>query len=121
MTGHDQPVPRRVVVRYRTAPDRADENQRLVEAVFAELEATRPDGLRYATFRLDDGVTFVHVASIETADGKNPLEQLAAFVAFSRTIAERCEQPPEARGATTVGTYGWLGVDRSEPPADASS
>ena len=44
-----------VVVRYRTRPERADENQALVEKVFAELAASRPDGLRYATFRLAVG------------------------------------------------------------------
>ena len=33
-----------VVVRYRTKPEHADENQRLVEAVFAELAATTPAG-----------------------------------------------------------------------------
>jgi hypothetical protein len=53
------------VVRYRVKPDRAEENQALVEAVFAELAETRPDGLRYGTILLDDGVTFVHVAQIE--------------------------------------------------------
>ena len=37
------------IVRYRTKPDRADENQALVEKVFAELDADRPAGLRYAT------------------------------------------------------------------------
>ena len=68
-----------VVVRYRPAPDRADENQALVEAVFAELAETQPDGLRYATLRLDDG-TFVHIAEIE--GDENPLATTAAFAEF---------------------------------------
>jgi hypothetical protein len=34
---------RTIVVRYETEPDRADENQRLVEEVFAELAERRPD------------------------------------------------------------------------------
>ena len=54
------------VVRYRTKPEHADENQRLVEGVFAELAATKPAGLTYATYRLADG-TFVHVARRSTA------------------------------------------------------
>ena len=40
------------MVRYKVRPDRADENVALVEAVYAELARERPDGLRYATFRL---------------------------------------------------------------------
>ena len=63
------------VVRYRTKPEHADENERLVRDVFAELAETDPDGLHYATFRLDDGVSFVHVAVL---DGEvNPLDVVA--------------------------------------------
>lgn len=32
------------VVRYQAKPDRAEENQRLIEAVFAELDELEPDG-----------------------------------------------------------------------------
>ena len=94
---------KRVVVRYKTKPDRGDENQALVENVFAELAATDPGGLRYATFRLDDRVTFVHVAEIEGDD--NPLAQTAAFAEFQREIADRCDEPPMAMDATIVGSY----------------
>ena len=95
------------VVRYTTTPERADENAALVEEVYAELAAAEPEGLRYATFRLADGVTFVHVASVETADGTNPLTSTAAFGRFSAAIAERCVEPPVATAATVVGAYGW--------------
>ena len=95
------------VVRYKTKPDRADENQALVEKVFAELNADRPDGLRYITFRLADGVTFVRVASNETPDGVNPLTTTTAFGAFQREIADRCEEGPLAMEAFVVGSYGF--------------
>ena len=94
---------KRVVVRYKTKPDRADENQRLVQGVFAELAATQPDGLRYATFRLSDGVSFVHVAEIE--GDQNPLGETAAFVEFQREIADRCDEGPAAMDAEIVGNY----------------
>ena len=51
-----------VLVRYRVKPDRADENAELVRAVYEELAAHQPPGFRYATFVLDDGVTFTHIA-----------------------------------------------------------
>lgn len=93
-----------VVVRYTPRADRADENQRLVEAVFAELAATEPDGLRYATFRLADG-TFVHIAEIE--GDENPLAATAAFAEFQKEIADRCEPGlgPDPQEATLVGSY----------------
>jgi len=52
---------KQVIVRYRVKPERAAENEELVRAVYAELQETKPAGLRYATFQLDDGVSFVHI------------------------------------------------------------
>jgi hypothetical protein len=101
------------VVRYRTKPERADENQAFIEKVFAELAAEQPDGLRYMTLRLSDGVSFVHVASIETADGSNPLATTEAFGAFQRQVADRCEEGPLAMQGAVVGSYGFpVRVDR---------
>ena len=36
------------VIRYRTKPEQADENERLIRDVFAELAEQDPDGLHYA-------------------------------------------------------------------------
>jgi hypothetical protein len=91
------------VVRYRTKPEQAEANAELVRAVFAELAAGQPAGLRYATYRLDDGVTFLHVATIEGE--ANPLLSSAAFGRFQQGIADRCEEGPIAMDATAVGSY----------------
>ena len=95
-----------VVVRYAVKPERVEENQHLIERVFEELAESDPGGIRYATFLLADGVTFVHVASIDTEDGSNPLGSIAAFAEFTRDIADRCVEPPVAQDATVVGSYG---------------
>ena len=100
---------RTIVVRYETKPDRADENQGLVEKVFAELAARGPDNFRYAAFRLEDGVSFIHVVT-ETGDGSNPisLTDIDAFAEFQREIADRCAVQPVAKGATLVGSHRFL-------------
>lgn len=92
------------VVRYRPKADRADENQRLVEEVFAELNAADPGGIRYATFKLADG-TWVHVADITTA--VNPLTGMQAFAAFTAALDDRCEEGegPNPQPAEVVGSY----------------
>jgi len=92
------------VVRYTTKPERADENAALVEKVYVELNASRPEGFHYATFRLADGVTFVHVATRE--GDANPLASSPAFAEFQSGIAERCAEPPVASDAVVVGSYG---------------
>jgi hypothetical protein len=99
---------RRLMIRYRVKPERAAENQQYVENVFRELATTRPGGLRYASFKLADGVSFVHVVSIET-EGENPLQQSAAFKAFTADIEERCDGEPVTTELTEVGSYRFFG------------
>jgi hypothetical protein len=82
------------MVRYKLKPDRVTENEELVRAVYAELHRTEPDGLRYATFQLEDGVSFVHLASTETEDGHSPLSELQAFKRFQENIDDRCDEAP---------------------------
>jgi hypothetical protein len=96
---------KRIQVRYRTHPDRAAENETLVKAVFQELKARAPKGIRYATLKLADGVTFVHTAEIDTPDGSSPLSDIAAFKAFQKDIKDRCAEPPQASEVTLVGDY----------------
>jgi len=40
------------------------EHEALIHAVFAELDQTKPAGIRYAAFKEPDGVSYVHVAHI---------------------------------------------------------
>ena len=95
---------KRVLVRYKVKADRAAENEALIKKVFEELKATSPDGIRYASFKLDDGVSFVHIASIEAAEG-NPLAATAAFKAFQEQIKDRCEEMPVAVELNEIGSY----------------
>jgi hypothetical protein len=96
---------RRVMVRYKVKPDRAAENERYIQAVFAQLERERPAGLRYASFKLDDGLGFVHVASLEAAGDDNPLLALAAFKDFVAQIRDRCDEPPVTTTLNEIGSY----------------
>jgi hypothetical protein len=89
------------VIRYRTKPEAADENQRLIENVFAELAQKQPEGLRYSTFRLDDGITFVHVVT----DEGDTLPGLSAFQEFQRDLGNRLESGPDRENATAIGGY----------------
>jgi hypothetical protein len=91
------------VIRYRTRPEQGDENERLVRAVFAELAQEAPDGLHYATFRLHDGVSFVHVAVLDGEE--NPLTSSPAFAAFQADIGERCDEGPIPAHATAIGNF----------------
>ena len=94
-----------VMVRYKVKADRAAENEALIREVFKELEANAPEGLSYASFKLEDGVSFVHVASIETEDGSNPLAATEAFQKFAGDIKERCDEPPVPVTLSEIGSF----------------
>jgi hypothetical protein len=93
------------MVRYKIKPDRAEENERYITKVFEQLKQTQPKGLRYASFKLNDGATFVHIVSIEPEASSHPLKQLETFRAFTDTIDERCEELPVTWDLEAVGTY----------------
>ncbi|HLZ02122.1 MAG TPA: hypothetical protein VKR55_08215 [Bradyrhizobium sp.] len=101
---------RRTLIRYKTKPEASDRNAELVSAVFAELKAAAPDGVRYLTLRLDDD-TFIHLVEADTEDGSTPIPKLTAFQAFQSGIRDRCAEPPLVREATIVGNYRMLGHD----------
>ena len=91
------------VIRYTTTPESADENERLVRAVYEELATEKPAGFHYATFRLDDGVTFLHLAVLEGE--VNPLTTSAAFAEFQSDIKDRLVQGPIQGDARAIGSY----------------
>jgi hypothetical protein len=96
----------KVMIRYKVKPGRTQENEQLIRAVYEELHATAPSGLRYATFRMEDGVSFVHIAANET-DGPNPLREIAAFQRFQQDVGERCVEPPVSVELHEIGSFGF--------------
>ena len=94
---------RRVMVRYRVKPDQVSANEELVRDVYAELDRARPDGFHYATFKLDDGVSFVHLATHE--GDHNPLSEIEAFGRFQAGIRDRCNEPPVVTELKEVGSF----------------
>lgn len=98
-----------VMVRYRVYPDRVAENEELVRAVYEELADSQPDGLQYATFKLPDGVSFIHLAQ---HSDPNPLPAIAAFRRFQEGIEARCEESPVVTELHEVGSYRFFGAER---------
>ena len=97
---------RRVIVRYKVKAGQAARNEELVRAVYDELHQAKPAGFRYATLKLDDGVSFIHIASTETEDGPSPLSRLEAFKRFQEGIGDRCDEAPVVTEVSVVGSYG---------------
>ncbi len=97
---------KRLVTRYAMpTAEAANENQRRIEGVFAELAAAKPDNVSYIVLRLADD-SFVHVSFHDHGDDEpNPIASTAAFAHFQENHADRREGGVDQQTATLVGSY----------------
>ena len=97
---------KRLVTRYAMgSPEAANENQRRIEGVFAELAAAKPDSVTYIVLRLADD-SFVHVSFHNHGDDEvNPIASSAAFAHFQDGHADRREGGVDQQTAELVGAY----------------
>jgi hypothetical protein len=95
------------IVRYTAKPGRADENEALSRAVFAELRAQPRHGFAYALLR--DGDDFLHLFTNLETDDADGLVELQSFKAFSAGGQERWTTPPDIarHSMTLVDAYGF--------------
>lgn len=80
----------RMMIRYKVKPDQVQRHLELLDAVYEELESTRPDGFRWSTFRLEDGLTFVDFVAGENLP--EPLPRLESFRRYRASLDERCDE-----------------------------
>lgn len=90
----------KMLVRYRLKPGKEQENERLIERVFQELNEKGPEDVRYLCMKLGDG-TFIHFVD----DSAKFIPGLPAFQSFRSGIAERCSEAPQQSDVTIVGNY----------------
>ena len=97
---------KRLVTRYAMqSAEAADENQRRIEGVFAELEAAEPDSVSYIVLRLADD-SFLHVSFHNHGDDEvNPIASTAAFAHFQDDHASRRDGAVDQQTAELVGAY----------------
>ncbi len=95
----------RLLVRYKVKADKVAENEGLVRAVYDSLREIGDPDVHYATFKLKDGCTFVHIASFPSKEKEAVLTELGAFKAFQKDLKDRCDQLPDAQPLTEVGSY----------------
>ena len=95
----------RLLVRYRIKVDKVAENEKLVRSVYESLHKIGDPDVHYATFKLKDGCTFVHIASFPSKEKEAVLTGLDAFKEFQKELGDRCDQPPDAQPLTEVGSH----------------
>jgi translation elongation factor EF-1beta len=94
----------KVIVRYKVKPEKVEENEQLVKEVYKQLHQEKPEELNYATYKLDDGLTFIHIA-VYNGEGRAPLPGFEAFKNFVAGVKDRCEELPVVHPVTEIGSY----------------
>ncbi len=95
-----------VLISRKIKPAGAAELEAAAKRMFAALDRTQPEGIRYAAGKLGDGVTYV--ALVQLDDGvPNPLPALPEFQEFQAGLQQWIdEEPPAApQPMTIVGSY----------------
>ncbi|GGV19030.1 hypothetical protein GCM10010275_70810 [Streptomyces litmocidini] len=95
----------RVMIRYTVGPEHVGQSVALLHAVYADLERTRPRGLRYDTFRLDGSGSFLALIESEGDPVAAPHHQLASFQRYRAALNEICTEPPTVTYLDEVGSY----------------
>jgi quinol monooxygenase YgiN len=96
---------KKVVVRYKLKADRVEENERFVKAVYLQLHERQPEGIQYATYKLSDGVSFVHILEYTTEAAHERFTSLPAFQNFQAQARDRFEESPLVSDAEEIGSY----------------
>ncbi len=82
-------------VQYTVQADFGEENRRNIAAVMHELRSLDNTDLKYATYLLDDGKTFMHLVHHNSSRAEHLPTSLESFQHFQTQLKEHLEIPPK--------------------------
>ncbi|MEV0714253.1 hypothetical protein [Asanoa sp. NPDC050611] len=93
-----------VMVRANVRPERVDDIEEAGRTLFAAIERERLQGIRYASVRLPDGVTYLNLLALD--DGiANPLPSLPEARQFQEQLKGWLAGPATSEPLTVIGSY----------------
>lgn len=93
-----------MMIRAKVHADAMDELRATAEQTFAAIHEAAPDGVRYATTVLPDGVSFVAFLALEDPE-QNPLPQIPAFVEWQQAIPRWRDGEAEVVPLEVIASY----------------
>ena len=93
-----------ITVQAKLKEEHVADAEAAVKRMFAAIEREQLEGIRYASVKLEDGVSFL--ALLELEDGvENPLAGLPEAQEFYDSLPSWYAEPPAFGPATVVGSY----------------
>ena len=94
-----------VRVQYTVKPEYADTNLENIVRVMSALRESGSDGIRYQSFRTDEGNTFVHFGMYRDEASLDAMTSMPEFQAFQAALkASEPLSPPDAQWLDLVGS-----------------
>ncbi len=94
-----------VKVQYTVREDYVETNKRNIEQVMTDLRVMNNPGIKYSSFILDDGKTFVHLAMYPDKETASILSELESFKKFRAELKDsQPEAPPSAENMQLVAS-----------------
>jgi hypothetical protein len=93
-----------MMIRAKVKDDRVAEVEAAAKAMFDAIDQARPQGVRYASAKAPDGVTFVILLALD--DGiENPLAAVPEFAEFQQNLRGWLAEPSTPEPLNVVGSY----------------
>ena len=94
-----------VRVQYTVSPQYAATNQENIRQVVKELRQLNHPGIKYSTYLLPDGKTFMHFDQFDNEEAHQVLQSLDSFKKFSaELLASNLEVEPKLELPTLVAS-----------------
>jgi len=94
-----------VKVQYTVKAEYADTNKGNIRQVMADLQELANPGIKYSTFVLEDGKTFVHFGMYTDQEALEVVNNLPSFQSFREQLqASGPEAPPKGDDLNLVGS-----------------
>jgi quinol monooxygenase YgiN len=94
-----------VKVQYTVRAEYAETNKANIHQVMADLRELANPGIRYSSFVLEDGKTFVHFGVYTDQEALDVVNNLPSFQSFREQLkASGPEAPPKGDDLTLVGS-----------------
>lgn len=93
-----------VKVQYTVKPDYVEQNKANIKKVMDAINANPIEGMRYTSFILGDGQTFVHINMAKDGETLSKLNEVEEFNAFRQQLkASEPISPPKSEDLNLVG------------------
>jgi hypothetical protein len=93
-----------IMIRAKVKPENVKDVEAAANTMFSALHTLQPKGVRYASSKLADGVTFVIFLALESPND-NPLPAVPEFRAFQEGLKGWLAEPPVSESLSVVGSY----------------